>query len=230
MKMNSKIDLLIPAHDHNVPNIYRLMRHAFNLLSLFFLIFSQSAQASVDRLTALGGLSQAILDDSNGFVFPATISEWPRFEVELFDDWAGVAYPISAQHTLGLFFNRKTSDLDNFTAYIQQNGSDVFRAMSPSPWFDLAYGYAPNNEFALGASTSFAYDRSAIASQQTSASSTNSCFPKECSFSTIPPLRLLNCAMGGRWKTWRMSFRSHSPTIPSKLTCWNYWTASRVEV
>ena len=173
MKMNSKIDLLIPAHDPNFPSIYRLMRHAFNLLSLFCLLFSQSAQASVDRLTALGGLSQAILDDSNGFIFPATISEWPRFEVELFDDWAGVAYPISAQHTLGLFFNRKTSDLDNFTAYIQQNGSDVFRAMSPSPWFDLAYGYAPNNEFAIGASTSFAYDRSAIASQQASASSTN---------------------------------------------------------
>ena len=114
------------------------MRRAFTLLPLFCLLFSQPAQASVDRLTALGGLSQAILDDSNGFVFPATISEWPRFEVELFDDWAGVAYPISAQHTLGLFFNRKTSDLDDFTAYIQQNGSDLFRAMSPSPWFDLA--------------------------------------------------------------------------------------------
>lgn len=147
------------------------MPRLLSFLCLFFILLSAQAQASVDRLTALGGLSQAILDDSNGFIFPATLGEWPRFEVELFDEWAGVAYPLSVRHTFGLFFNRPTANLSDFSTYIQQNGSDLFRAMAPSPWFDMAYSYAPNQTIAIGAATSLAYDRSVLATRETSATS-----------------------------------------------------------
>ncbi len=129
----------------------------FVLTALFFIC---EAGASVDRLAVLGGLSQPLLDDSNSFIFPATLSEWPRFEVELFDDWAGVAYPLSPQHTLGLFFNRPTPELATLNEAISQNGSDLFRSLSPSPWLDLAYNYTPNPGLSLGTSVALAYDRS----------------------------------------------------------------------
>lgn len=145
--------------------MYRTLR-LFLLLSA---LATLQANASVDRLTALGGLSQALLDDSNGFVFPASLGEWPRFEVELFDDWAGVAFPLSTRHTLGLFLNRPSPDVADLTSYIQQSGSDLFRALSPSPWLDLAYNYAPSNAVALGLATSLAYDRSSLDARVASA-------------------------------------------------------------
>lgn len=129
------------------------------ILSTLFLM--SEAGASVDRLAVLGGLSQSLLDDSNSFIFPATLSEWPRFEVELFDDWAGVAYPLSPQHTLGLFFNRPTPELATFNETISQNGSDLFRTLSPNPWLDLAYSYTPKPGLSLGTSVALAYDRNA---------------------------------------------------------------------
>ena len=127
------------------------------ILSTLFLI--PEAGASVDRLAVLGGLSQPLLDDSNSFIFPATLNEWPRFEVELFDDWAGLAYPLSPQHTLGLFLNRPTPELATLNETISQNGSDLFRALSPSPWLDLAYSYNPKPGLSIGTSVALAYDR-----------------------------------------------------------------------
>ena len=147
------------------------MLRSLNVLSLVFaLLYSTPASASVDRLTALGGLNRATIDDSNSFLFPATISEWPRFEVELFDEWAGIAYPLSNRHTLGLFFNRRPSNLNEFSNYIRQSGSDLFQSMVPSPWIDIAYGYVPSREIAFGAMTSIAYDRSTLGHRTTSAS------------------------------------------------------------
>lgn len=145
--------------------MYRTLR-LFLLLSA---LATLQVNASVDRLTALGGLSQALLDDSNGFVFPASLGEWPRFQVELFDEWAGVAFPLSTRHALGLFFNRPSPEVADLRSYIQQSGSDLFRALNPSPWFDLAYNYSPSDAIALGLATSLAYDRSSLAARTTSA-------------------------------------------------------------
>ena len=149
------------------------MHRILSILCLLLVFSSTPAVASVDRLTALGGLSQALIDDSNGFVFPASLGEWPRFEVELFDEWAGLVYPLSKQHTLGLYFNRQTTDLRDFTRYIEENGSDLFRAMTPSPWFDLAYSFAASPSVAIGASASLAHDHSTLATREASATNTD---------------------------------------------------------
>jgi hypothetical protein len=74
---------------------------------------------------------------------------------------------------VGLFFNRPTSQNAAFNEYIRQRGSDLFRALDPVPWFDLAYGFAPKHSLALGLSTSLTYDRSTVADRRASAASAN---------------------------------------------------------
>ena len=141
------------------------MAYPVRLFLLVTALATTTTQASVDRLTALGDLNQALLDDSNSFIYPASLSEWPRFAVELYDDWAGVAYPLSSRHSLGLFFNRPTAEIADLAAYVQDSGSDLFRALNPNPWFDLAYNFAPRANLVLGIAAALAYDRSTIESR-----------------------------------------------------------------
>ena len=141
------------------------MFYPIRLFLLVTALATATAQASVYRLTALGNLNQALLDDSNSSIYPASLSEWPRFAVELTDDWAGVAYPLSGRHTLGLFFNRPTAEVADLKAYILDSGSELLRALNPSPWFDLAYNHSPRDDTVLGLSTALAYDRNTVESR-----------------------------------------------------------------
>jgi hypothetical protein len=149
------------------------MTHSPGLLVLLTALCCAPAplQASAERLIALGGDPRLLLDDGNVFVYPATSLEWPRLEVALFADWAGVLYPLSSGQALGLFFNRPTPQLERFSAYLTQEGSAALQELEPRPWVDVLYGLRLRPHLHLGLSGLFAYDKRALADRKASASS-----------------------------------------------------------
>jgi len=141
---------------------------AFLILALHVFLPEQT-HASPERVRALGGSSEMLIDNSNTFIYPASALEWPHFAVSLFDNWGGALYPLGKQQVLGLFFNRPIPQLEHINSYIQSTGSDTFKQLDAQPWVDLAYARALRPAFIWGTSASLAYDRSDIGQISTSA-------------------------------------------------------------
>ena len=130
-----------------------------SLILLFTLALSLSpALASSNRLAALGGEARFLLDTSNLSIYPATALEFPHLGIELFDDWGGIAYPLTAGQTLGIFFNRPTAQLTRLNAYVRQTESPLFKDLEPQPWIDLLYGCKLRPTTRIGISGRIAYD------------------------------------------------------------------------
>ncbi len=169
---------LIPVPDPDLippssPTTSKLVRTIIALIGLSAIalqsILPTLAHASSERLRALGGSSEMILDNSNAFIYPASAIEWPHFSVSLFDNWGGALYPLGDKQIIGLFFNRPTSQLETLNKYIQSTGSDVFRQLEVKPLLDLAFARSLRPSLALGASVAMAYDRIDLAPVATSA-------------------------------------------------------------
>lgn len=122
------------------------------------LLWASPSWGSGVRLASLGGETRLLLDTTNLFTYPALAREFPHVAVELFDDWAGVVYPLSPAHTVGVFFNRPTEQLDRLTDYVSQTGSARFRQLQPRPWVDLVYAVGLSDGLTLGVGGRFDYD------------------------------------------------------------------------
>ena len=68
--------------------------------------------ASPVRVATLGGDRRLLLDSTNLFDYPALLRQLAHVDIELFDHWAGIAVPITAQHGVALFLNRPDDGLD----------------------------------------------------------------------------------------------------------------------
>lgn len=128
-----------------------------------------AAHASSERVIALGGSSEMLIDNSNAFIYPASAVEWPHFAVSLFEHWGGALYPLGDNQVLGLFFNRPSPQLETLNSYIQNAGSDVFRQLEMTPILDLTYARTLRPALAVGSSFSFAYDHRDLDAITTSA-------------------------------------------------------------
>lgn len=136
-----------------------LLRALAGLLVAVVVSFLPPAvHASSERVIALGGSSEMLIDNSNAFIYPASAVEWPHFAVSLFEHWGGALYPLGDKQVLGLFFNRPTPQLETLNNYIQNAGSDVFRQLEMTPILDLTYARALHPALAVGTSFSVAYD------------------------------------------------------------------------
>jgi hypothetical protein len=126
-------------------------------------ILSLSVTATTDaspiRVTTLGGESRLLVDETNLFIYPALAGTVPHTAVELFDDWAGIAFPLNKRHTAGLFLGRPTAALTRFNGYLGQSGSDLFRSLEARPWIDLFYAASLTPRLRAGLSARVAVDR-----------------------------------------------------------------------
>ena len=118
-----------------------------------------SSDASPIRVTTLGGESRLLMDETNLFIYPALAGIVPHAAVELFDDWAGIAFPLNKQHTAGLFLGRPTAQLGRFNSYLSQSGSDRFRSLEAKPWIDLVYAASLTPHLRAGLATRLSVDR-----------------------------------------------------------------------
>jgi hypothetical protein len=124
------------------------------------------------RLASLGGETRLLLDTTNLFTYPSLASRFPHVAVELFDDWAGVAYPLSPGHTVGVFFNRPTEPLDRLSDYLRQTGSAQFRRLEPRPWVDVVYAVDLSPGLTLGVGGRLDYDVADTDSEASSSAAT----------------------------------------------------------
>ena len=129
-----------------------------------------TVDASSIRVATLGGESRLLVDETNIFIYPARASLLPHAEVELFDDWAGIAFPVIERHTVGLFLNRPTTQLARFNSYLDVSGSDLFRSLEAKPWIDLVYAANLTSRLRAGLSTRLSVDREENAGGEAAAS------------------------------------------------------------
>ena len=132
-------------------------RASFFLFAAVVLI--APTHASTYRLAAVGNESRLLADDTNIFLYPGTIAEFPHIEVDLFGDWGGGIYPLANSHVFGLFLNRTPPQLERLNAYLGNNGSRAFRQLEARPWMDVFYGWRRSGRLHLGLAGRFAYDR-----------------------------------------------------------------------
>jgi hypothetical protein len=159
-----------PLRDLKSNMLLRKPLSTISLLAVAFQVFlSTPTYASSERVSALGGSPEMLLDNSNIFIYPASAVEWPHFAVSLFENWGGALFPIGERQVFGLFFNRPTPQLKHLNAYIQSTGSDVFSQLDTRPWFDLSYARTLRSTLVLGTSASLAYDRRDIGQTASSA-------------------------------------------------------------
>ena len=121
-------------------------------------LFATSVCASPVRVATLGGDSRLLLDSTNLFNYPALVRQLAHADVELFDDWAGVALRVGKRHGVGLFLNRPDEELDELSAYLAGTGSQLLRSLEPRPWLDAIYGLQLRPGLSLGAGLRYAYD------------------------------------------------------------------------
>ena len=126
--------------------------------ALAVLLLASSLSASPVRVATLGGESRLLLDSTNLFDYPALVRQLAHADIELFDDWAGIALPVGKKHGVALFLNRPDAGLDELSAYLSDTGSRLFRALEPKPWFDAIYGLQLRQGLSLGIGARYAYD------------------------------------------------------------------------
>ena len=115
-------------------------------------------QASPVRIATLGGDSRLVLDSTNLFDYPALVRQMAHADIELFDDWAGIALPIGTRHGIALFLNRPDDGLDELANYVSTTGSPLLRSLHPRPWLDAIYGIRMNSGLSLAAALRYSYD------------------------------------------------------------------------
>jgi len=83
-----------------------LFRRAGLRLAITILALVSCVSASSVRVATLGNDSRLLLDSSNLLYYPALVRQLAHANVELFDDWAGIAVPVGERHGAALFLNR----------------------------------------------------------------------------------------------------------------------------
>ena len=122
------------------------------------LLLTACVSASPVRVATLGGDSRLLLDSTNLLHYPALVRQLAHANVELFDDWAGVAVPLGTRHGAGLWLNRPDESLGALSTYLDSTGSLLLRALNPRPWFDATYGLQLRSGLALGVGLRYDYD------------------------------------------------------------------------
>jgi hypothetical protein len=136
----------------------RLLAARLRPAAVAVLILSTSLCASPVRVATLGGDSRLLLDSTNLFDYPALVRQLAHADVELFDDWAGIALRVGERHGVALFLNRPDEGLDELSAYLDSTGSRLLRSLEPRPWLDAIYGLQLRPGLTLGAGLRYAYD------------------------------------------------------------------------
>ncbi len=144
----------------------------------FILVFANVIYGSTSRLRSLGGETRILKDDTNIFVYPSLVMEYPQVIAEPFDlddspSWAGATYKIGKTSTVGIMFRRplRTADeLSTFLANADTSGtSEIFSDVSSdtrvrlsrmdlSSWFDFMYGTSLSEGLDIGGQVSLSYD------------------------------------------------------------------------
>ncbi|HJP29582.1 MAG: hypothetical protein QF689_14645 [Candidatus Latescibacteria bacterium] len=114
--------------------------------------------ASPVRVATLGGDRRLLLDSTNLFDYPALLRQLAHVDIELFDHWAGIAVPITAQHGVALFLNRPDDGLDELSTYLTGTGSPLLRSLEPRPWLDAMYALQLRRGLSVGVGLRYAYD------------------------------------------------------------------------
>ena len=161
---SSQIDATPCLFDQR-PRIFRrrlcltltLMR-AGALMALASLAFAIPASASPIRVSSLGGESALLLDKTNLLRYPALARTFAHADIELFDDWAGAVIPVGNASAIGLYLNHPTVATDHLNSYIATTGSQTFRSLRPTPWFEVI-GATTIGSLQVGSSLRYAYDR-----------------------------------------------------------------------
>ena len=134
-------------------------RHHLLLVGVCLLIFNPGeVSASPLRVATLGGDSRLLVDPTNIFVYPSLAGEMPHAVVELFDNWAGIAFPVTDSHAAGLFLNRPTDSLERLNLYLDQTGSRLFRSLEAEPVADLIYAVSLAGPLRMGVAGRFSRD------------------------------------------------------------------------
>ncbi len=122
------------------------------------LLLASCVSASPVRVATLGGDSRLLLDSSNLYHYPALVRQLAHVDVELFDDWVGIAVPIGSHHGMALMLNRPDEVQQEISAYLQSTGSRLLRSLRPTPWLDAIYGLQLRPGLSLGLGLRYDYD------------------------------------------------------------------------
>lgn len=128
------------------------------LMALASLAFAPPAAASPIRVRSLGGEAALLLDKTNLLRYPALARTFAHADIEIFDEWAGAVIPLGSTSAIGLYLNRPTLATDHLNSYVATTGSENFRALRPSPWFE-AIAATTLGSVQIGSSLRYAYDR-----------------------------------------------------------------------
>lgn len=126
--------------------------------AVLLLLFTGSLAASPVRVATLGGDSRLLLDSSNLFHYPALARQLAHADVELFDDWAGIAVPLGSRHAVAVFLGRPDAGTEQLTTYLQDTGSRLMRTLRPSAPFDGIYAWQARTNLTLGVGLRYDYD------------------------------------------------------------------------
>ncbi|MDA0338037.1 MAG: hypothetical protein O2782_22940 [bacterium] len=121
------------------------------------LVVASCVSASPVRVATLGGDSHLLLDSSNLYHYPALVRQLAHVNVELYDDWVGVAIPIGRRHGVALMLNRP-DEVQELSAYLRTTGSRLLRSLNPEPWLDAIYGLQLRPGLSLGLGLRYDYD------------------------------------------------------------------------
>ena len=128
------------------------------LMALARPAFAPPAAASPIRVRSLGGEAALLLDKTNLLRYPALARTFAHADIEIFDEWAGAVIPLGSTSAIGLYLNRPTLATDHLNSYVATTGSENFRALRPSPWFE-AIAATTLGSVQIGSSLRYAYDR-----------------------------------------------------------------------
>lgn len=134
-----------------------LQRTAVLLLIASCLVVSDLGASTV-RVTTLGGDSRLLLDSTNLFHYPALARQLAHANVELFDDWGGIAAPIGDRHGVALFLRRPEAGQQRLSTYLQGTGSRLLRSLRPTAPFDGIYAWQARPGLSLGMGLRYDYD------------------------------------------------------------------------
>ena len=146
------------------------------LISSFILLVSvDGAHGSTSRLRSLGNETRILKDDTNIFVYPSLVMEYPQVIAEPFDlgdslSWAGATYKIGKTSTVGIMFRRPLRNAEELSDFLANaTTSEAFSSvpadsrerlsrMDLSSWFDFMYGMSLSEGLDIGGQVSLSYD------------------------------------------------------------------------
>ncbi len=132
-----------------------------------------SAFGSENRLRALGGERRLLTGTSAIHLYPATAPDFPHFAVEVFEEWGGGIYRLGTRHSIGLFLNRTSPELDTFNERIEDRGSVLFGELELNPIADVVYAVQLGDRLRVAFATTYSFDERRRGQNLASASNWN---------------------------------------------------------